>query len=216
MIPVMIVPVLTRPTLLYDMLWSIDVPVERFVIIDNGDCVNRVILTEACRFQSLTYLPFPSNLGVATSWNLGIKATPFAPWWMVVNFDVTWPQGSLGAFASEARRDALVLSGGAPPWCAFSLGDEVVRRVGLFDEALHPAYYEDNDYERRCRAADIRVHRSEIPVRHENSSTLRAGYQGKNARTFDANRVYYEAKQFRGDMSEGGWSLSRRRELSWD
>ena len=40
MIPVVIVPILTGPQLLYRMLDSIDCPIARLVIIDNGDALN--------------------------------------------------------------------------------------------------------------------------------------------------------------------------------
>lgn len=218
MIPVLGVPVLTRPELLYRMLESLDHPVERLIVIDNGDCVSdtAVHLRAAGMVTHVTVLHLPTNLGVPASWNLIVKATPFAPSWLVVNFDATFPAGSLAAFDEAARPGALVLSGGDPAWCAFAVGEHVVSRVGLFDEFFHPAYFEDVDYARRVLAAGLPIIESGIPVRHDNSSTLNAGYHGRNARTFDANCEYNEQKRTRGDMSEGHWSLERRRGLTWD
>lgn len=215
-IPVMIVPVLTRADLLYRMVSSIDYPVDLLLIIDNGDCVNPVTLAERYRHNKHRILKFPSNLGVATSWNIGIKSTPFAPWWLISGFDNVWPQGSLGAMAGRAQRDNLVLSGGAPPWTAFTIGDRVIERVGLADEFIHPAYGEDNDWERRILAAGFHVARTTIAVHHENSSTLHAGFQQRNTETFVRNMDYYHQKVARGDMGEGHWSLTRRRAQSWD
>ena len=43
MIPVMIVPILTGPQLLYRMLDSIDAPIAHLVIIDNGRALNTSI-----------------------------------------------------------------------------------------------------------------------------------------------------------------------------
>lgn len=215
MIPVMIVAVLARPELLHRMLASIDHPVGTLVVIDNGHCLPDGI--ERNELISSAYvLRMPSNLGVATSWNLGIKATPFAPWWLVCGFDVVWPAGALAAFAAAADRDSIALSAGHPPWTAFTIGDRVIEAVGLFDESLHPAYYEDDDMTRRCVAADIPVRASGIFVHHDNSSTLAAGYGPQNSRTFGANAAYYGAKAATGDLSEGRWSLRRRREQSWD
>ena len=85
----------------------------------------------------------------------------------------------------------------------------------LFDERLHPAYFEDNDYERRCTFHGFAVRQSGIPVGHDNSSTLNAGYQSRNNETFFSNRQFYDAKVRGADMTTG-WSLSRRRELTWD
>lgn len=212
----MVVPVLTRPELLYRMLASVDAKVDHLIVIDNGGCVDDLECYDNEQIQRVSVIHMPANLGVAGSWNLGIKAAPFASWWLVCNFDITWPAGSLARFVSEARVGALVLSGGAPPWCAFAIGEEVVERVGLFDESLHPAYFEDDDMVRRCYEAGLPIVRSGIPVQHENSSTLAAGYQARNSVTFGANAAYYGGKVARDDFSEGRWSLSRRRDLSWD
>jgi GT2 family glycosyltransferase len=214
----MIVPVLTRPELLYRMLATVDEKVDHLVVIDNGGCVDdaQVDLASGC-FTRVSVIHLPANLGVAGSWNLGIKCTPFVPWWLIVNFDITWPAGSLAAFAREANTDALTLSYASPPWCAFAIGEHVIKAVGLFDEALHPAYFEDDDMARRVESAGLPIHRPGIPVHHDNSSTIQVTkYRDRNQHTFQANADYYHAKAYRGDMTEGRWNLRRRRELSWD
>ena len=217
MIPVMGVPLLNQPERLYAMLQSMDEGVHHLVVVDNGNCVDPVALKVLARCERLTLLQFPYNQGVAGSWNTIIKATPFAPYWLIVNFDVRWPSHSLAAFEAAARTDALVLSAGSPPWCAFTLGEDVVRRVGLFDESFHPAYAEDNDYEQRCVHHGVPVVRSGVLIHHDNSSTIRhASAAAGNARTFGPNITYYGAKTAALDFSEGRWDLTRRRELSWD
>lgn len=216
MIPALIVPVLARPELLYRMLDSIDLAIEQLVIIDNG----RVVDPQQAQTPyalSTHLLPMPANFGVAGSWNLGIKSTPFAPWWLIANFDVTWPAGSLERIAAASDSLSLLLTGCQPAWSAFTLGDRIVDTVGLFDEALHPAYFEDNDYLRRCERAGVHIERTDIPVRHDNSSTLAAGaYAARNGHTFPANAEYFGDKVEAGDFSEGRWTLARRRRLSWD
>lgn len=216
MIPVLIVPVLTRPELLYRMIASIDHPVDRLLIIDNGECVSERECSTSRMVQHLTILRMPANLGVAGSWNLGIKATPFALWWLIANFDIVWPAGSLAAMDDTAGPDRIVLVDSPQPWCAFALGEQIVAEVGLFDEALHPAYMEDDDYARRCHVDRALIVRSQIPVWHDNSSTLAAGYADRNRVTFAENAAYYDDKVRAQDYSEGAWSLERRRRLSWD
>jgi len=214
-IPALIVPVLNHPDMLRRLLDSIDYPVRDLLVIDNGGVVGN--LHRLPHVERTTVLHMPTNLGVPVSWNLGVKALPFAPWWLIVNSDAHFPPGALELFDQQARSDALVLSGGAPPWCAFALGDAVVTIVGLFDEAIYPAYFEDNDYVRRCAHWGVDVVQSAIPVHHDNSSTIKeARYREANDRTFSSNFAYYQSKQYRGDMTEGHWSLTRRRELSWD
>jgi GT2 family glycosyltransferase len=220
MIPTLIVPVLTRYELLGRMLSSIDHPIEQLLVIDNGgqlDPAQVTALTEARGLiEHATVTTLPANLGVAGSWNLGIKATPFSPWWLICNFDIVWPAGALAAFDQINPHDRLALSDGSPPWCAFAIGERVVAEVGLFDEALHPAYFEDNDYERRCHAARVLVEHTSVEVWHDNSSTLNAGYADRNRVTFAVNSAYYDDKVRAHDYSEGSWTLERRRRLSWD
>jgi len=212
-IPAMIVPILVRPEMLDEMLATIDYPIEHLVIIDNGHCVKEVT---AKHVHNIHIVTMPSNLGVAGSWNLGIKSLPFAPYWLIANFDVTWPAGSLEMFAKESTAHELVLSAASPRWSAFSVGSAVVNAVGLFDESFHPAYFEDTDYERRIERIGPMIRRTDIPVHHVNSSTLAAGYQRRNDETYELNRKYYENKMDAGDYSQGSWSVRRRRLLTWD
>jgi len=213
MIPVLGVPVLARPELLYRMVNSIDHPVGHLLIIDNGGVVG-MPPDDLPNIDKVSVVRLPSNLGVAAAWNLIIKLEPHAPYWVISNFDVTFPPGSLARF-EEFQTGGLVLSAAAPPWACFALHDETVQHVGLFDEAFYPAYWEDIDYERRVRSAGIPVIQSDIPVHHDNSSTI-AVVPNRLDVTFAANKAYHEAKSYRGDNSEGGWSLRRRRELAWD
>lgn len=216
MIPSLIVPILTGTATLYAMLATIDYPVGDLVVIDNGAGVEPDRIGDNGCIGRWHVITMPTNLGVASSWNLGIKATPFAPWWLIANYDILWNAGSLERLAAASGPDRVTLSAGVPPWCAFTIGEDVVERVGLFDEALHPAYFEDNDMARRCEAAGVEVRATDVTVTHHNSSTLQAGYQVANAITYKANLDYYAAKREAEDYSPGAWSLSRRRAQSWD
>lgn len=211
----MVVPVLNKPELLYRMLDTIDHPVDDLLIIDNGRVLHKdPIVPMASRVHVLR---MPTNLGVPASWNLGIKALPFAPWWLIVNSDAWFPTGSLEGFAAHACQGALTLSAGEPPWCAFALGDKAVAAVGLFDEALYPAYFEDDDWTRRAVAEGVPIIRPGIPVHHDNSSTIsEERYAQRNRITFAANAQYYGDKVAAGDFSQGHWSLTTRRKLTWD
>lgn len=217
-VPVLVVPILRGPELLYRMAASIDFPVRRLLVIDNGMCVDRVELRERSRsvVGSITVIPVPDNLGVAGSWNLGIKATALSDWWLIANFDVVFPAGSLQRFAETITDGTLLLSGASPVWSTFGLPATVVERVGLFDEQIHPAYYEDDDYMTRCRHHQVPVLYSDISVDHDNSSTLKYGFERRNQETFTENRRYVQRKHSMEDYTDGGYSLLRRRRLSWD
>jgi GT2 family glycosyltransferase len=214
-IPALIVPILTGPRLLDTMLASIDFPVAHVIVIDNGRCTSMGRNRNGF-IEHLSLIEMPANLGVAGSWNLGIKSAPFAPWWLIANYDIEWPAGALERLAAASGPERVTLSAGLPPWCAFTIGEDVVQQLGLFDESFHPAYFEDRDYEDRCRNAGVEVRTTDVNVTHANSSTLQGGYQEANARTYGDNFTYYQAKRDAGDLSAGAWSLGRRRAQSWD
>jgi GT2 family glycosyltransferase len=214
----LIVPVLNRYDLLQRMLDSVDVQVQHLLVIDNGASVmaEPLELRPNNNFARVTHLRMPANLGVAGSWNLGIKSFPYAQRWFIVSNDVVFAPGALAKLA-EANRDEITLTGSAPHWQAFALGDEAVSNLGLFDECgFFPAYFEDNDYMRRAEFAGVNVRRVELELSHDNSSTIKAGYQSKNDKTFFANQRLHEAKIASNDYSAGIYSLDIRRENGWE
>jgi GT2 family glycosyltransferase len=212
MIENLIVPVLNRYDLLQKMLDSVDVPVDHLLVIDNGTGAE---LSFSDNFAKVTVLDMPANQGVAGSWNLGIKSFPYAQRWFIVSNDVVFGSGALEELAT-ARRDEITLTGEAPHWQAFVLGDEAVSDIGLFDESLFPAYFEDNDYMRRAEFVGVNIRRIDIKVTHANSSTIKAGYMDKNAKTFATNDRYYQSKIASNDYTSGSWSLDIRRENGWE
>jgi GT2 family glycosyltransferase len=166
--------------------------------------------------SKIWHLKFPSNLGVPVSWNLGIKSLPMSDYWLIANFDIEWGGDSLQLFAEQSSSDKLLLSNGSPEWCAFSIGSKVVEKVGLFDESFVPAYFEDTDYKRRADFFGCNVESSFIPVAHDNSSTLKAGFQKQNDFSFGANADYMSNKVNTQNFTEGKWDIKRRRQLGWD
>lgn len=211
----MIVPVLIRHDLLDRMIHSINYPVRDLVIIDNGPQFGYEPKWNNW-VHKVHHIKIPTNLGVASSWNLGIKSLPYADYWLITGFDNEWGGESLQQFAELSHPNRLLLSNGAPSWTAFSIGWQVVDKVGLFDEALHPAYFEDNDYEWRCEFTDVEIMQSYIPVAHDNSSTLKSGYERVNDRTYRSNMEYFNEKRQLNAATEGGWSLRRRRANGWE
>jgi len=215
MLPNLIVPVLNRYDLLRRMFQSIHYPIRDLLIIDNGGEFYDVLHSEFV--ENVRVLNMPSNLGVAASWNLGIKLFPHDDRWFFASNDMFYMPGALEKL-SEARRQDITLSDMFPFWHTFALGEEVVRRVGLFDEALYPAYFEDNDYERRAKHLGVDIRSVSIPTGHDNSSTIGAdrGLREKNAVSFQNNAIYYNNKMAKNDYGQGAWSLDRRRRNAWD
>ena len=215
MIEVLGFPTLSRFDLAEELLASIDYPVKDLVIINNSGKKNWNP-TKPDLVENLWHLEVPYGLGLQGAWNLVIKATPYAARWLLVNDDCRFEPGALEIIDREAKSDTLAFTDCAPVWSAFVLGEEVVRKVGLFDEAFYPLYYCDNDYERRADHAEVRKINIPAKVHHLNSATKYHNNEVRNDFTFNRNHALYREKIDTNDFSVRGWSLDRRRENRWD
>jgi GT2 family glycosyltransferase len=210
----LIVPVLNRFDLLKRMVESIDVNATVYVINNSG--VEQAFEHDNSLVE-IHWVNLPSNLGVASSWNLGIKMLPFETRWFFTSADCVFAPGDL-ELLQTAKRDALTLCDKFPYYQTFVVGDEIVNTVGLFDESLHPIYFEDNDYERRIAHAGLRVDRLPLQLKHDNSSTINsdARLSLRNEVTFRNNQKYFNQKVDANRFDEGRWQLQVRRVNSWD
>ena len=213
MIPVLGFATLKRFDLAQRLLDSIDYPVEHLVIVDNSG-TNTWQPSQPDKVKNLWMIRVPFGLGLVGAWNLIVKSTPYAPYWVLVNDDAWFGEGALEIIAQDADPDGLSFPHIVPDWSCIVLGQKVVEQVGLYDERLYPLYFDDDDYERRIRNAGLSVKRIEAIVHHNNSSSLQ-GNEAKNNRTFQANQRLYQSKVDNNDYSEGNWSLKIRRENSW-
>lgn len=207
----LIVPVLNRYDLLQRMISSIDYDIDHLLIIDNGAGLKELDLND--HVKEITVLTMPANQGVAGSWNLGIKCFPFEPVWFFSSADTVYQAGALQKLA-QAKSDCITLAASFPHWQTFAIGEDAVRKIGLFDESIFPIYFEDNDYMRRADLAGVKIERIEMPLSHDNSSTINSDqrYRERNGVTYTSNSSYYNSKEH---ASEGRWDLDRRRANDW-
>jgi GT2 family glycosyltransferase len=212
-IPVLGFATLTRFDLADRLLASIDYPVEHLVIIDNSG-TQSWNPSKPEKVNNLWLIRVPYGLGLVGAWNLIIKSTPYAPYWVLVNDDAWFAEGALEIIAMDADPEGLSFPHVVPDWSCIVIGQKVVETVGLYDERFYPLYFDDNDYERRIRNADLPVKRIDAIVHHQNSSTLK-GNEQKNAVSFQNNQKLMTAKVSNNDFTEGNWSLKIRRENSW-
>jgi hypothetical protein len=197
MIPMLVVPTLTRHDLLRRMLDTVDCPVGHLVVIDNS---GQGFELPDGPWDRATVLPMPCNFGVAASWNLAVRMGHRHEWVMVASDDVMFPAGALAGFAEASGEDRLVVSTTWPHWCAFTIGMRVVQTVGLFDEGYYPAYFEDTDYERRMGRAGV-LRQNGPAVHHDNASTLNTpseGFAHKNGKSYRENSVLYASDRHHG------------------
>lgn len=216
MIPVLGVPVLGNHERLMKALKSVDAEVEHLVIVDQSGTDWRPEKPVWAKNMHVFNFPFP--MGVAASWNLMIKATPHAPYWVFINDDIEFNPGvlaHLGAVA-DGNRSAIVMTESAR-FSAFAIGEGVVLTAGLFDENCHPMYYEDTEYLNRLWHFGLPLIEIQGRIAHDESSTIhKDGWQPKNLITFPRIGAYYEDKKARGDYTPGHYNLQTRRDNAWE
>jgi GT2 family glycosyltransferase len=210
-IPAVIIPVLNRFDLLEECISSIDCEVEHLLIVDNS---GQYSMPAGLYGGKATVLNMPANMGVAGSWNLGIKSFPFAPYWIITSNDIRYAPGQLRKLADNSSPDVLIKT--SQEWSSFSIGINIVKKVGLFDENYHPAYYEDTDYESRmrrlglgdsCQSKNINV------IAYGAATTIQTEERlfNRNIVTNESNYQYWQ-KKFNADgvVDAGQYDLQRR------
>jgi GT2 family glycosyltransferase len=165
-----------------------DYPIDNLLIIDNSNSYqmpSNLKVHENLKNTKCQVLNMPANMGVAGSWNLGIKCFPHAPYWLISSNDNHWMPGGLKKMSELSAPDKLVMSNQA--WNGFSLGGDIVKKIGLFDENFYPAYSEDSDYMLRIQYAGL-----DKNIVWSTSAI----YQVQASMTVHSDRKFYEKNVF--------------------
>lgn len=215
MIPVLIVPVVSRFDLLEQMVASIDHRIGSLVIVDNS--VSGYSLPSCPpSVDSVQYLRPLIGLGYPGGINAGISQTPDAPWWMWASKDVTWGPGDLAniaALAESARGPRMVTGSDRRLRNVYGAANlACFEAVGLFDEwTFFPIYFDDDDMEYRCRQGGVEWVTYDGQIAHAGSATINSSIEAAraNSLTFQENARRYVAKW-------GGPPGSERFSRPWD
>lgn len=225
LVPVVGIPYLHDFSLLDACIKSVNRPgVVRIHVIDNSPELERIEYHDG---KVVVTRPW-RNLGVGASWNLIIKANPWARWWCILNADVEMADGDLEELTQQIKfHDVVTFSG----MHAFGIRASAIQKVGWFDENFVPGYFEDNDYHYRCQLMGVSYHQIVGGLVHHGSMVIKGSerYRTENSRTFPQNRLYYEqkwggpvgAERFTTPFDRGGsprdWTLdmTRLKNLAW-
>ena len=215
MIPVLGFATLSKFDLAQRLLDSIDYPVHNLIIVNNSGTKTWTPVKPPL-VENLWHIEVPYGLGANGAWNLIIKATPYASYWVLPNDDSWFESGALEQIAINVDTEAFNFVKVNPKWSCVVPGEGAIMKAGLWDEVYHPIYYDDDDYERRMLHLDVPMNYIDAIVHHDNSSTLKSGYEDKNKNTFNRNRAVYIKKCENNDYSVHGWNLNTRRANGWD
>lgn len=214
MIPVLGFATYSQFDLANRLLASIDYPVDNLVIVDNSG-LKTWEPKQPEQVKNLWLIRVPFGLGLVGAWNLIIKSTPYAPYWVLVNDDAWFEAGALEIIARDVDPDAMNFVDIIPEWSCVVFGEGAIAKAGLYDERFYPLYFDDNDLQRRMEKAGVKVHKIQAGVNHQNSSSLE-GKRKENDRTYEANRKLMDKKVIENDFSPGYWDLTIRRANRWD
>lgn len=215
MIPVVGFATLARFDMAQRLIDSIDYPVEHLVIVDNSGKKEFKPKTSEL-IQNLWLIQVPHGLGANGAWNLIIKSTPHAKYWVIPNDDSYFAPGSLQKIADNVHLKKFNFVNVNPKWSCVVPTEGSVMKAGLWDEAFHPIYFDDDDYEWRMEKLGVEFHYIDAEVLHDNSSTLKSGYNERNSVTFSRNQSLLTNKKVAEDTGVRGWSLKVRRDNRWD
>lgn len=144
---------------------------DEYWIIDNGNSIHKF----GDLNPKIKVIYSGNNIGVAKSWNLFLSRVSDKDILIISNDDIILERDSLKIFIEGLDRDQFSCTSGVNAFSFFYLPKKIWMKVGPFDESLSPnyAYFEDNDYDLRLRLMNYRTVKVDIPIRHENSSTMK-------------------------------------------
>lgn len=216
MIPVLIIPILNRYDLLDINLETINHDIREILIINNG----KEKYVPKRNDLNIRVLDLPSNLGMSGSWNLGIKLYPHEEYWMFSSADLHWGPRSLYDLDKMSGKDKIIIT--EEGWGCFTIGENFIREVGLFDEYYYPIYYEDIDYFERVQRSSLvsQYTNTQVGIKRSGdlgSQTIQSDSKlmTKNGGTFALNQKYFEEKRNSNDWSIKGWNIDNRRNQEW-
>jgi hypothetical protein len=185
------------------------------VIVDNsGTCQYEPV--KPVWVVNMWVIRVPFGLGLVGAWNLIVKSTPYAPYWVLVNDDAWFEPGQMKAIPEQVDTAALNFLDIVPKWSGVVFGEGMVEKVGLYDENFYPLYFDDNDLERRVDLASVSKKTIACKMGHNNSSTLHSGYEKYNSVSYSNNHNLYAQNASQGRITANAWTLQTRRANRWD
>jgi hypothetical protein len=95
------------------------------------------------------------NIGVASSWNLGIRRMIAYDhdWLVILSAGVRFGESGGRDFMEYLMGSDDIAVESQLGWHLIAFSRELIEKVGYFDENFYPAYYEDLDYAWRVKLA---------------------------------------------------------------
>ncbi len=142
------IPFYANENLLDNLMSGMDIDWRHILIVDNSPGS----LARKYEGKGAKILYHPENLGVAKSWNIGLKG--LCDWTFFVSINATFPNGFSEVLAELNKANEWVMLTDLS-WHCNAVSKKTVEKIGYFDENFYPAYFEDTDYYHRMCLAGI-------------------------------------------------------------
>jgi hypothetical protein len=201
MIPLLAITTLNQADSFRRLIESIDYPVRTVSVLCNSYSFDYLLKIHAsCKSEfvddfMISHCPY--NMGCSTSWNYHMKMNPECDYWIFAGDDLLFSSGDLARAHDAARSYDAAFCNLGPKYSLFSLSKKCVNVVGFFDENIHPAYFEDNNYDDRLRNTTMSIGFFEYRGHHFGSGTshhLSEENKNKLKHCYKLNEHYYKTK----------------------
>jgi hypothetical protein len=187
-IPVLSIPLHRSWEDLRRLARSIDFPIDEILVHQDGAFREDARAVQELRsilplslVPHITHLISMKRSSVAQGWNAAFRMFPASPYWLISAADIQLPAFSLERIHEEMTAQSrkgnhsnasvmYPLMACETPYCLFGVTRATLLRVGLFDENIFPAYFEDNDYDNRAALRGLHPYRMDVFVVHGDDS----------------------------------------------
>lgn len=180
MIPLLGITTCNQFDIFCQLINSINYPVETLSVLVNSsleyfDKIREYIYRNPNSFVGKVDLAFcEQNMGCSSSWNFHIKNYSHAEYWILCSGDIILGENDLKQLDEKIRNCDGCFGDKDMEFVLFALNRKIISKVGLFDENIHPAGYEDDDYRKRMALANANVNWFDINVFHTSAGTLKS------------------------------------------
>ena len=217
MIPLLAITTLNQIDSFENLINSIDYPIKTISVLCNSYSFDYLLeIKKKCNSNfvqefMISYCPY--NMGCATSWNYHIKMNPECDYWIFSGDDITFSKGDLRNSNESSKESDIAFSSLPEKYSFFSLSKKCVNLLGFFDENIHPAYFEDDDFDRRIQKHKFLITTFRFNGYHIGSGTSKnlSEINKQNLKKiYDMNQKYYNNKIINGDYSSGKFNFEER------
>lgn len=198
---------------------SINFPIKTVSVLVNSnleyfDQVRKVSKTSFVGEFEFSFCP--QNMGCGPSWNYHIKHYPSEDYWVLCSDDVQLGKNDLFQIQCLMKSYDGAFGDKDCEYILFALNRNMIRNVGLFDENIYPACYEDNDYRKRISLSNVKTCHFDITALHNDQPAGSPHGCGTASRLSEEKlREYQNRVQMNGEYFERKWSDTLTRVDSW-